>query len=123
MPVKVTVKSGFLPNEVEDELLRFANEVETATSAVIEADEAATHAKIAYDLAYARAVLSATGKNVEERKASATLMVEQEQFDSSVADLTLRTARRRLSELETKIEILRTFSANLRQMFATQSGP
>lgn len=112
--MQTQVKSGFLPQEVEDELLRFMEEVEKCMNEVIKCDEDATRKRINYDLSYARAVLTSTGKNAEERRATALLAVEVEHREVELAELLLRTAKRRLAEVERKIEILRTFSANLR---------
>ena len=112
--MKVQVGSGFLPHEIEDELLRFSSEIEKVVQQVIDADREATTKRIDYDKAYATAILSVEGKNVEERKAKAFLAVAVEHTEAEIADLLLRTAKRRLAELERKIDILRTFSANLR---------
>jgi len=119
--MKVDVKSGFLPHEVEDELLRFTTEIDVVMNQVVAADNDATKATIAYEIAMARAVISSTGRNAEERKAMALLACENEYVAHEMAGLVLRTARRRLTELERKIEILRTFAANLRVQ--SLSGP
>lgn len=69
-----------------------------------------------YDLAFARAYVSATGP-AHERKYTAELATRTEREKRDVADATYRVADRRARALEAELRALQSVGASIRQMY------
>ena len=101
------------PNEVVIQLTGLARDLAQTVMALESADKDATEKRAAYDLAFSRAFLSATG-SVEHRKHEATVEVHQQRLDSDVAEAVVRHLRRKIDALKVRIDVGRSYSAAVR---------
>lgn len=77
-------------------------------------DEQAVRAKQVYEVAYARAYLTAVGP-VKEREMTALLAVAGEKLDSELKAAVVRATQERIRTLKSQIEVGRSVNAAYRQ--------
>lgn len=103
------------------EVVRFlgqlSRELDQIVKALKMADLDATEKRAAYDLAYSRAFLAATGA-VEQRKHLATVEVHRQRLEADVADTVVRHLRRQISAIETRIGVGRSYGTTVRAELA-----
>lgn len=99
--------------EIEEELLRLINALETETEKfeVLAVDAAKKEAD--YKSNWAREYLSAKG-SIKEREAWADYKLDQMAFDYKIAEALVKTKRESLLSLRTSIDAMRTLNANVR---------
>lgn len=107
--------SPITQSEVEEELLRLFDLMESETEAyeALATDEARKSA--AYKHLWATEYLSAKG-SIPEREAWADYKLDNECYDAKIAEALVKAKREKLSMLRTGIEALRTIAANVRTM-------
>jgi hypothetical protein len=86
-----------------------------------DADEKATRARLAYDLAFSQAFLTAEG-SVDLRKHQSSVNTHGLREAAEVADAVVRHLRRRLNEIDSRIEIGRSYGAAIRAELSTIVG-
>lgn len=101
------------PNEVAIHLSRLGRDLATMVSQLEAADLDATEKRAAYDLAFSRAFIAATGA-VDQRKHLAVVEVHRQRLEADVADAVVRHLKRRVDELKVRIEIGRSYGAAIR---------
>ena len=99
--------------EIEEELLRLINALETETEKfeVLAIDAAKKEAD--YKSNWAKEYLSAKG-SIKEREAWADYKLDQMAFDYKIAEALVKTKRESLLSLRTSIDAMRTLNANVR---------
>ncbi len=108
-------------NEIEAKLQEAFDVLHGLQADERDAGVAAATAKVAYDVAYAKALLVARDRKlaIEAAKAEATVYSEAEYRTSLLAEAQLRTARSTLNVLSTQVDILRTLAASHRSVFGS----
>lgn len=110
------------PNDIARELITWGETLRVQLDELKDYDEKAVRAKVAFNIAEARAQLTSTG-TVMEREAWATEQTEHECLEMELAAVWHRDAVKRVRYIETQIDILRTVSATVREEWkATASG-
>lgn len=104
-----------LPENIESEIVRLSNGLETATEDAAKAAEAFGHAKVDYELAKARAYLAAEGP-VVERQMVAALAAERELSALRLAEARYRALRETLTTYRSQLDSLRTLAASARAL-------
>lgn len=102
------------PSQIENELLRLAQELEDITEKMGEQGEYVGKAEVAYKRVKARSRLQSTEKNDGARDAYATLQSITEFEAWRVGDSVYSAMRDRSFTIRVQIEILRTIAANTR---------
>lgn len=102
------------PIAVIHRLADLSKQLDATQRELDDADSAAVISRHAYEIAYARSVLSAEGGNAEQRKASATIATEAERFAAECADQVVRSLRSRLTVLRVQVEVGRSLNSALR---------
>jgi RNase P/RNase MRP subunit POP5 len=99
--------------EIEFELVRLINEIETETEAfeVLAKDHAIKEAE--YKKAWFKEYLAAEGA-IKQRESWAGYKTSELYYESVVAEAIVRAKREKLSSLRTACDALRTLSANVR---------
>ena len=99
--------------EVEEELLRLMDLLESETEAfeTLSTDAAKKEAK--YKADWAKSYLSAKG-SIKEREAWADYKLSDQSYDWKIAEALVKSKREKLSSLRTGLDALRTLSANVR---------
>jgi hypothetical protein len=101
------------PNQVALELSRLARDLATTVDQLEIADRDATEKRAAYDLAFSRAFISATGA-MEQRKHQAVINVHQLRLEADVGDALVRHLRRRIDAIKVRIDCARSYGAAIR---------
>jgi hypothetical protein len=116
-PANPAASRPYTPEEVELEIVDTLDRIERGAGFLTTREEERAAAKIEYEIANARALLSATGKSAGIREASALLAVRHEYERWQVLELTCRTAREGMHNLRSKLSglqsVLRSASAAL----------
>lgn len=107
--------SEWTPEKVERDLTEVMDRIERGREAITKLNNAASQARLNYDLAYARAVVKATGANAEVRKAMAVLAVEDELSERAVTEAALENAKGRMADLKVFADILRSIGTSVRE--------
>lgn len=102
------------PTVVEQRLAELSKALDDAVKNLAVLDETWVRAKHAYELAYARAYLTAEGKTVDDRKANALPVVADLLFTQELAEAVLRAAKEQVRTLRTQIDVGRSLGAGLR---------
>jgi len=105
------------PATVERQLMELSVALDTAQVDLAALDEAAVRAKQSYEVAFARALLTAQGSNADSRKAAATLAVESQALDADIAAAKVRAAKEKVGVLRTRIDVGRTIASSLRTSY------
>ena len=112
--------SEFTPNEAVLQLTALAREIDVQTRELNEADFVAVRAKHAFEIAWARAILTVEASNADSRKARATLDTEAELWAVREADHHVQAGKRVLDSLRTRIDVGRSaLSAKKSEWMAT----
>lgn len=110
-------------NEVAAQLAELARELERATTELNRLDDAAVRAKSRYEVAYARAFLTAEGA-MDVRKQQAVLDVADQRLAAEVAEQQVRATKEHIRTLRDRLDVGRSLGAALRsQMIADGSMP
>jgi hypothetical protein len=108
----------YTPEEVEREIVDTLDRIERGAGFLTTKEEERAAAQLAYDLAYARALIRSTGRSAEQRNAEATIACEELYERVKLLDLTCRTAREGMHNLRSKLSglqsVLRSASDALR---------
>jgi hypothetical protein len=99
--------------DVEEEIIRLLNLLESETEAFEALAEDAAKKEARYKAEWAKAYLSATG-SIKEREAWSDYQMEKQALDHKIAEGLLKSKREKLTSLRTSIDALRTLNANVR---------
>ena len=103
----------YTPEEVERELVDTLDRIERGAGFLTTKEEERAAAQLAYDLAFARALISSTARSKELREAEAMLACRDEYERVRLLDLTCRTAREGMHNLRSKLSGLQTVSRSV----------
>jgi hypothetical protein len=106
------------PVEVEQAIREAANTVSEGVAVVSQRLQAYRDAQRKFDLAWARAYMSASGP-VEERKQTSVLNTENEQEILDAAEVAYRFAERRAKAAESVLSAYQTISRSVNQMYSS----
>lgn len=106
------------PAGVLRQLSELTNELSRTVDALKGAERDAAEKRVAADLAESRAFLAADGA-MELRKHTARVAASDKEAEALVAEALVRVLRARIRELDTRIDVGRTFGASLRAELAT----
>lgn len=96
------------PMDIENRLLELSGLIDQAHSA-LEAAEADYHrAKAEFEVAYARAFMSADERNAEACKQQAVLDTREEKQRLAITEATVRAARANVNKLRDQVDITRS---------------
>ncbi len=98
----------YTPEEVEREIVDTLDRIERGAGFLTTKEEERGAAKLAYDLAYARALLASTARSAEQRNAEATIACAELYQQWQLLELTCRTAREGMSNLRSKLSGLQS---------------
>lgn len=101
--------------EIEEELMRLAEMLESETEAFETLAMDAAKKEATYKSNWAKEYLSAKG-SIKEREAWADYKLAEQIYDHKIAEALLKSKREKLSSLRTSIDALRTLAANVRAM-------
>jgi hypothetical protein len=101
--------------EIEQELMRLAEMLESETEAFETLAMDAAKKDATYKSNWAKEYLSAKG-SIKEREAWADYKLAEQIYDHKIAEALLKSKREKLSSLRTSIDALRTLAANVRAM-------
>lgn len=93
----------YTPEEVEREIVDTLDRIERGAGFLTTKEEQRGAAKLEYELAYARALLRATGRSQEQRDAEAMIACEEQYERWQLLELTCRTAREGMHNLRAKL--------------------
>lgn len=102
------------PAAVERRLYQLGQELDEMTGEIAQAETDYLTSKTDYDLAYARAYMSATGSNAELRKAAAVLACEEQRHALTRAEALLKAHRENAKRIYTHVDIARSVSVIVR---------
>lgn len=102
------------PAMVEARLYELGRELDHAVAEVKHAEAAYLRAKTAYDLAYARAYLTADGKNATSRDAHTLLQCRAEKDALTEAEVLVRALKENTRRIYTHVDIARSVSVIVR---------
>jgi hypothetical protein len=101
--------------DVEEEIIRLLNLLESETEAFELLAEDSAKKEARYKSEWAKSYLSANG-SIKEREAWADYQMESQTLDHKIAEALLKSKREKLTSLRTSIDALRTLNANVRSM-------
>lgn len=101
--------------DVEEEIIRLLNLLESETEAFEALAEDAAKKEARHKAEWAKAYLSATG-SIKEREAWADYQMESKAMEYKIAEALVKSKREKLTSLRTSIDALRTLNANVRSM-------
>lgn len=93
----------YTPEEVEREIVDTLDRIERGAGFLTTKEEQRGAAKLAYDLAHARALLRSTARSAEGREAEAIIACQEEYEQWQLLELTCRTAREGMHNLRAKL--------------------
>ncbi len=99
--------------EIESELLRMMDLLESETEAFEKLAEDAAKKEALYKANWAKEYLSAKG-SIKEREAWADYKMADFDYDYKIAEAVVKAKRERLLSLRTSMDSLRTLNANVR---------
>lgn len=99
--------------DVEDEIIRLLNLLESETEAFEKLAEDAARKEAMYKSQWAKAYLTSTG-SIKEREAHADWALSDIALHHKIAEAMVKSKREKLSSLKTQVDALRTLSANVR---------
>jgi hypothetical protein len=99
--------------EIESELLRLLDSLESETEAFEVLAEEAAKKDALYKSNWAKEYLSAKG-SIKEREAWADYKMDEFSYDYKIAESLVKAKREKLLSLRTSIDALRTLNANVR---------
>ena len=99
--------------EIESELLRMMDLLESETEAFEKLAEDAAQKEALYKANWAKEYLSAKG-SIKEREAWADYKMADFDYDYKIAEALVKAKRERLLSLRTSMDSLRTLNANVR---------
>lgn len=103
----------YTPDEVERELVDTMWRIESGAGWLTTKEEERSAAKLAYELAHARAIYESKGRSAEQREAEALLRCRREYEDWQLLELTCKTAREGLHNLRAKGSYLQTVNRSV----------
>jgi hypothetical protein len=103
----------YTPDEVERELVDTMWRLEAGAGWLTTKEEERGSAKLAYELAHARAIFTSKGRSAEQREAEALLACRREYEDWQLLELTCKTAREGLHNLRAKGSYLQTVNRSV----------
>lgn len=101
-------------NEINAELIRLADELESYTDKLIEVDTNATKLRAKADYADTEAFLGADGEPMEMRKHLAKKAARDADWGARVAEAEVRHARKKIEDIKERIDSVRSIGANLK---------
>jgi hypothetical protein len=110
------------PAEVEGEILRLSELLETATKAIRDRALNEGNAYVAYKRTYATALIQIDGRNREEREAKATLASIDELQAHRQAAALLTAAQEAARNLRQQLSSLQSLASNIRHLLVS-GGP
>lgn len=102
------------PDDVEQRLYQLGNELDGAFNAIQQAETDYLDAKTAYDLAFARAYMTASGSNMRAREAEAMSRCEVERKALTAAETLVKAARENSRRIYAHVDIARSVSVIVR---------
>lgn len=108
--------TDYNPVQIETAIRKCANDISRGVGICGESYAAFLEADRAYDAAFARAYLAATGP-AHTRKYTAELATQDERGRRDVADTTYRVADRRARALEAELRALQSVGASIRKAY------
>lgn len=103
----------YTPDEVERELVDTMWRLESGAGWLTTKEEERGAAKLAYELAHARALFSSKGRSAEQREAEALLACRRQYEDWQLLELVCKTAREGLHNLRAKGSYLQTVNRSV----------
>lgn len=99
--------------DVEEEIIRLLNLLESETESFEFLAEDAAEKEAVYKSQWAKAYLTSTG-SIKEREAHADWAMTEIAMHYKIAEALVKAKREKLSSLKTQVDALRTLSANVR---------
>lgn len=99
--------------DVEEEIIRLLNLLETETEAFEQLAEDAARKESLHKSQWAKAYLTSSG-SIKEREAHADWLMTDIAMEYKIAEAMVKSKREKLSSLKTQVDALRTLSANVR---------
>lgn len=111
-----------LPNQIEviKRLSELSRMLDSATEEIAKVDDFAVKAKATYEVAYAKAFLSAEG-SMDQRRQIAIVSCADEKFAMEVAEAQVRAVKERINTLRSQISIGQSVSAAIRTQFGAEA--
>lgn len=110
------------PNEVVIQLSKLARELDETVRLLGKEDREATEKRAAYDLAFSRAFMAASG-SIDARKHQAVIDTHEQRLAADVAEEIVRHLRRRIDSIKIRIDVGRSYGAAVRaELSLTSSG-
>jgi hypothetical protein len=98
----------YTPDQVEQEIVLLLDRLERGQGWLTTKEEERAAASLAYDLAFARALINSTARSKEVREAEAMLACREEYERKQLLELTCRTARDGLHSLRSSLSALQS---------------
>lgn len=107
----------YTPDEVELEIVDTLARIERGSSFLVQKERERGEAKLAYEMAFARALAQAEGRSEKTREAQALVACEQMYERWQTADLACRVSREALHNLRAKLSGLQSVASSVRASF------
>jgi hypothetical protein len=98
----------YTPDQVEQEIVLLLDRLERGQGWLTTKEEERAAARLAYDLAFARALINSTARSKEVREAEAMIACQAEYERQQLLELTCRTARDGLHSLRSSLSALQS---------------
>lgn len=105
-------------NDIVLNLAELGRQLSDLTEKADVADRVYVDAKHAFEIAWARAILTVEASNAETRKAHATLETQQQARALADAEFEVRSLKRAVDQRKVRIDLGRTMSAAIRSEMA-----
>jgi len=112
----------YTPDEVERELVTIIDRIERGAAWLTSEEEKRAAAKLAYELAFAKARFRSDGKSAEQRNDDALLQCRELYEEWQMRDLTCRTAREGLHNLRSMQSGLQTVARSIGTALSAGGG-
>jgi hypothetical protein len=114
-PANPAASRPYTPEEVELELVDTLDRIERGAGYLTTKEEQRSAAKLAYELAFARARYTSEGRTVAEREDDALIQCRDVYSDWQLLDLACRTSKEGLHNLRVKANVLQSILASIRE--------
>lgn len=100
--------------QIEEDLHSVLDDLASSTEELRGLADEAAHRDVAFEVAWARAILSSEGRSQDTRKADATVATKSELFEKRVSQERLRAQYAVLSVLRARSDALRSLLVSVR---------
>jgi hypothetical protein len=112
-PAQIGGDRPYTPDQVEREIVDTLDRIERGAGWLTTKEEERAAAKLAYELAYARSMLGATGRSESMRQAEALNANREQYADWQNLELVCRTAREGMHNLRSKLSGLQSVAKSI----------